>query len=274
MLIVGELLNTSCLKHGQKIIEQAIIARDAATISDIARRQHTAGADYLDINAGTLGDAEPEALAWLTTVVQQTVPAPICFDSPTPAALSGALRVYRRENGQPMINSISAGTASYAVILPLVRAYQAKVIALAIDDDGISTDPAKRHAVACKLVERLTADDVPLADIYLDPLTFPLGSVPDAARSLLALIAQLRAEFPGLHTIAGFSNISHGLPARRLLNQALVLLALGSGIDAGILDPTDRHLMGLIAATEALFGREESCRRYIDRARAGTFYGI
>jgi 5-methyltetrahydrofolate--homocysteine methyltransferase len=267
MLIVGETINTSCLRQGERYIELAVLGRDAALIVALARAQGRAGADYLDLNAGTLAAEEAEALVWLTEVVQSAVYVPICFDSANPAALAAALRVYRPACGPPIINSITGETARYAAVLPLVRDYAAKVIALAIDDAGICRDVEGRLAVARALLHRLIADGVPFADIYLDPLTFPLGATDDAALTLLQIVGQLRAEFPGLQTIAGISNISHGLPARPPLNQALVVLALAHGMDAAILDPCDSTLMRLIAATEALLGRDASCRRYLARMR-------
>ena len=81
-------------------------------------------------------------------------------------------------------------------------------------------------------------------------------------------------EFPGVHTIAGLSNVSHGMPVRKLLNQAMTILALGKGLDAGIVDPNDRYLMGLIASAEALLGRDENCMNYIKLSRAGAFEGL
>jgi 5-methyltetrahydrofolate--homocysteine methyltransferase len=268
MLIIGESINTSCLRRGEKAVEQAVITRDVEMIAELAWKQFTAGAGYIDINAGTLTSGEPEALAWLTKVVQQAVPAPICFDSPNPRALAAALQVYQRKNGRPMINSISAECARFDGIFPLVRAHQAKVIALAIDDTGIQADLTCRFMAARVLLDRLLSAGVPMDDIYLDPLTFPLGATDKAALSLLTLIDRIHAEFPGIHTIVGFSNISHGLPSRKVLNQALVVLALGHGVDAGIIDATDSQLMDLIAATEALLGRDPACRGFLARTRA------
>lgn len=274
MLIVGEAINTSRKNKGEPIIEQAVVNRDADFITELARRQFDAGATYIDINAGTLTEGEPEALAWLTQVVNAAVDAPISFDSPNPQALSAALQVYDRSKGQPIINSITAESERYHQVLPFVLDYQAKVIALAIDDTGIQQDPEKRLSVARALIDRLTAAGVPVGDIYLDPLTFPIGTGDDVAVALFDIITQIMREYPGVHTIAGLSNVSHGMPARKLLNQAMTVLAMGRGLDAGILDPNDRQLMALIAATEALLGRDEYCMNYIMLAREGAFEGL
>lgn len=274
MLIVGERINTSRKIKGEPVIERAVVKRDAAYFVELARRQFEAGATYIDINAGTLTTGEPEALEWLTKVVQEAVDAPISFDTPNPEALQRALAAYNPGKGQPLINSITAETIRYANVLPFVLKHKAKVIALSMDDTGIQPDPAKRLSVARKLVGDLTAAGVALDDIYVDPLTFPIGTGSDVGVAMLDIIEKIMAEYPGVHTIAGVSNVSHGMPARKLLNQAMTILALGKGLDAAILDPNDQYLMGLVCATEALLGRDDFCMNYISRSREGAFEGL
>jgi len=274
LLIVGERINTSRKIKGEAVIEAAVVNRDAAYITDLATKQFEAGATYIDVNAGTLTSGEPEALEWLTTVVMGAVDAPISFDTPNPLALERALKVYDPAKGQPMINSITAESERYANVLPWVLEYKAKVIALAMDDSGIQQDPAKRLSVARSLIQNLTSAGVPVGDIYVDPLTFPIGTGSDVAVSMFDIIGKVKAEYPEVHIIAGLSNISHGMPARKLLNQAVTVLAMGNGLDAGIIDPNDKYLMALIYATEALLGTDDFCMNYITKSREGAFEGI
>lgn len=274
MLIVGERINTSRKIKGEPVIENAVNSRDAGFIADMARKQFEAGATYIDINAGTLTSGEPEALEWLTQVVQDAVDAPISFDTPNPAALERALAVYDPAKGQPLINSITAETQRWSNVLPFILKYKAKTIALAMDDSGIQEDPAKRLAVARTLIADLTESGVARDDIYVDPLTFPIGTGSDVAVSMLDIIEKIVAEYPGVHTIAGLSNVSHGMPARKLLNQAMTVLALGKGLDSGILDPNDRYLMALIYATESLLGRDDFSMSHITKSREGAFEGL
>ncbi|MCL5102825.1 MAG: dihydropteroate synthase [Armatimonadetes bacterium] len=274
MLIIAERINTSRKVKGEPVIEQAVVSRNADFIKDLAVKQFEAGATYIDINCGTLTSGEPEALEWLTQVVMDAVDAPISFDTPNPTALEKALKAYDPAKGQPMINSITAESERYAKILPFVLDHKAKVIALAMDDTGIQQEAAKRHAVAQKLIADLTSAGVAIEDIYIDPLTFPIGTGSDVAVAMLDIIEKIRTEFPGVHIIAGLSNISHGMPVRKILNQAMTILSMGKGLDAGIVDPNDRYLMALIAATEALLGRDEYCMNYISLSREGKFEGI
>ncbi len=274
MLIVGERINTSRKVKSERVIEAMVVNRDAEAIQKLAKSQQDAGSAYIDMNAGTLTSGEPEALEWLTQVVQEAVTVPICFDTPNPQALELALAAYDRSKGQPFINSITAETDRYSTILPFVLEQKSKVIALAMDDTGIQPDASKRLDVARKLVSDLAAAGVPLADIYVDPLTFPIGSGGDVAIAMMSVLEAIKSEFPGVQTIAGLSNVSHGMPARNCLNSAMTVLCLGKGLDAGIIDPNDKMLMALIAAAEALMGRDEYCAGYIKLHRKGFFEGL
>ncbi|MEN6372259.1 MAG: dihydropteroate synthase [Armatimonadota bacterium] len=274
MLIVGERINTSRKIKGEAVIEAAVVNRDTAYIQKLAKDQVDAGATYVDANCGTLTSGEPEALEWIVKTVQEVVDAPISFDSPNPAAIDRAIAAYDMSKGQPMINSITAETERFKNILPFVLKYKTKIIALSMDDTGIQQDPEKRLSVARDLVKRLTDAGVPVDDIYVDPLTFPIGTGTNVGVSMLEIISKIMTEFPGVHTIAGISNVSHGMPARKLLNQAMTVLAMDRGLDAGIIDPMDRYLMGLIAASEALLGRDDFSMNYITLSRAGRFEGL
>ena len=274
MLIVAERINTSRKVKGEPVIENAVVARDADFFRKLAKDQIEAGGTYVDVNCGTLTSGEPEAMEWLVKTVHEAVDAPISFDSPNPAAIERAIGAYDFSKGRPMINSITAETERYKNILPLALKYKTKVIALSMDDAGIQQDPEKRLAVARDLVKRLSDAGMPLDDMYVDPLTFPIGTGSDFGISMLELIQKIRAEFPGIHTIAGISNVSHGMPNRKILNQAMTILAMGQGLDAAIVDPMDRYLMALIAAAEALLGRDEFCMNFIGMSREGKFEGL
>ena len=70
-------------------------------------------------------------------------------------------------------------------------------------------------------------------------------------------------------TVSGLSNISFGLPKRKLLNQGFLVLALEYGMDAAILDPTDKALMAMVQVTESLVGKDVWCTQYISAFREG-----
>ncbi|MHB0997989.1 MAG: methyltetrahydrofolate cobalamin methyltransferase [Armatimonadota bacterium] len=266
MLIVGERINTS-----RKNIAPAVENRDTEFIIDTARKQYEAGANYIDVNAGTLLKDEPDALEWLVTTVQGAIDVPLTIDSPNPSAITRALAVHK---GQAMINSITAEKDRYGKILPLVKEYKTKVIALAMGDEGIPADAEKRIAIARGLIDNLTSEGIDLDDIYVDPLVYPIATGSNYGCAVLETITTIRKEYPGVHAICGLSNISHGLPVRKLLNQAFLVMCMSAGLDASIIDPLDQRLMGLVRASDALLGNDDFCAEYLAAAREGRFDGI
>lgn len=274
MLVVGERINTSRKINKEPLIEVAVQSRDEAYIQKLATDQVDAGATYIDLNCGTLHSGEEEALEWLTQTVQAVVSVPMCFDSPNAEAIRRAIAVYNPANGQPMINSITAEADRFESILPIVLEHKTKVIALAMDEGGIQPDGEKRYDVATKLVRDLLREGVPADDIYVDPLTFPIGTGSDVGVTMLDVIRRIRQEFPDVHITAGISNVSHGMPSRKILNETMMVLAMGSGLDSAIIDPLDRYLMALIAGAEAILGRDDYSMNYITMSRAGRFEGL
>lgn len=261
MIVVGERLNTS-----RKGPAAMVAARDADAVVAEAVAQKEAGSDYIDVNAGTFTDREPELLKWMVTTVQEALPVPLCLDSSNPEAIREALTVHK---GKALVNSITAERARYSALLPLVKEYGCAVVALCLDDQGMPTTGEDAFVKGRKLVEDLLADGVPAGDIYVDPLVRPCSVDPKAGQAVVSAISRFMAQYPGIHTICGLSNISFGLPQRRLLNQAFLVSAITAGLDAVILDPLDRRLMGLLLASEAVLAKDAYCRRYIQAYRQG-----
>jgi len=261
MLIIGEKLNGTLKKTAA-----AIAARDAGFVADLARRQAEAGADYIDVNAGTHPDREPDDLVWLVEAVQAATDRPLCLDSANPVALAAALgRVAR----PPLINSISGEKRRLDGVLPLVPGRAAGVIALLLDDAGIPKDVQGRVAVARRILAHTRAVGVPDEQVYIDPLAIAVSTRQDGALVALDTMRALRAEFPAVRFSIGLSNISFGLPARSVINRVFLALALAAGLDAAILDPLDPALYSELLAAELLLGRDRFCRRYTGAFRAG-----
>ena len=123
--------------------------------------------------------------------------------------------------------------------------------------------------LATQLVERLTRAGLPLDDIYVDPLVFPLATESGSANATLDAIGEIMQRFPGVHTICGLSNVSHGLPVRKLINRTFLVAAIGRGMDAAIIDPTDMQLMQALLAAQAVYGRDDYCMNYIGAYQDG-----
>ena len=261
MLIIGEKINTS-----RKTIAQAVEAKDVAYIQSVARAQVDAGADYIDVNAGTFLEREATLLPWLVETVQSAVAKPLCLDSPNPQALVNALRVHQ---GEALINSISLEKERFEALLPVITSRPCRVVALCIAATAMPTSAEERIDVACQLIERLTEAGVALEHIFVDPLVQPVAVDVRMGPAVLDAIAGIRQRYSGVGTICGLSNISYGLPARKLINRNFLALSIARGLTAAILDPTDRELMAGLFAAQMLIGQDEYCAEYIEAYQKG-----
>jgi len=92
---------------------------------------------------------------------------------------------------------------------------------------------------------------------------------PAAATATLEAIRQIMENFPGVHTVCGLTNVSYGLPERKLINRAFLAAAITCGLDAAILDPTDNRLLAALKAALAVNGRDKFCMDYLTAYREG-----
>ena len=265
MIIVGEKINTS-----RQSIEEAVRKRDDAFITKVAREQAEAGAHYIDVNAGTFLDQEVDCLCWLVETIQNEVELPLCLDSPNPEALLVAMK---RHKGEPMINSISLEEDRFESLLPVVTSQPCSVVALCIGETMMPKTTEERVEVGSELIKKLTAEGFPLEKIYVDPLVQPVSVDTSMGITTLRAINKIMNDFPGVNTICGLSNISFGLPERRLVNRNFLALSISYGLSAVILDPTDRQLMATLLSVEMLLGRDEYCGNFIDAYENGKITG-
>ena len=154
-------------------------------------------------------------------------------------------------------------------MLPVVEKYKAKVVALLMDGSGMPEPAADRIRIAGKLIGDLIRDGIPPGDIYLDPLVKPISTGNSFGRDVHEAVRYISERYPEVHKICGLSNISAGLPERKLLNQAYMVVCTTYGLDAVILDPEDKRMMALVYATEALLNRDPYCANYLKAYRKG-----
>jgi 5-methyltetrahydrofolate--homocysteine methyltransferase len=168
-----------------------------------------------------------------------------------------------------MINSITLEPSRLGSILPLVSEYPFKVIALCQSEDVVSSTAEAKVQMAGQLVEKVKAAGVPLDDLYIDPIVYPLATDHQSALATLDAIEQIMKQFPGVHTTCGLTNVSYGLPNRRLANRIFLVSAISRGLDCAIMDPTDKQLYGALKAALMIAGKDEFCMQYIAAFREG-----
>ena len=127
--------------------------------------------------------------------------------------------------------------------------------------------------MGAQLINRLTNEGIPVEKIYVDPLVQPVSVDTGMGTAVLGAIYKILNDFRGVNTICGLSNISFGLPMRKVTNRNFLALCMASGLSAAILDPTDKQLMATLLSVEMLLGRDEYCGSFIEAYQNGRISG-
>jgi len=178
--VIGERINPT----GRKLLAAEMAAGDYSRVIADAVAQVEAGATMLDVNAGIPMADEPAILAESIRLVQAAVDVPLAIDSSIVAALEAGLAAYK---GKPLVNSVTGEEERLESVLPLVKKYNAAVVAISNDETGISEDPNVRYDVAKKIVERAADYGIPREDVIVDPLIMPVGAINMAGPSGCAM---------------------------------------------------------------------------------------
>ena len=263
MIIIGELINAS-----RKVVAAAIESGDKGTIQKIATDQAENLTDYIDVNAGIFADKETKYLTWLVKTVQEVTDVPCAIDSPDPKAIEAALKVHK---GTAMINSISLEKERYDNLMPVIAGTDLKVVALCMSDEGMPVTVDDRLKIADKLINGLLQNNIPVENIFVDPLVQPLSVDKSYGTGFINTIEAIKEKFKGIHTACGLSNISYGLPGRKHLNRAFMIQAILKGLDGAIINPLDKGMITAIITAEALAGKDDYCMNYLKGFRAKLF---
>jgi 5-methyltetrahydrofolate--homocysteine methyltransferase len=256
-VLIGERINPT----GKKRLAAALLAGDLDIVRQEALEQVQAKADILDVNVGAAGVDESVLLPEAVQAVMDTVDVPLCIDSSKPKALEAALKVYK---GKPLINSVTGQESSLVEVLPLVKEFNAAVIGLTMDDEGIPQTVDKRVSIAHKIVERAEALGIPREDIIIDCLNMPAAADSKATLTIIEAIRKIKAEL-GMNMTLGGSNVSFGLPDRSLFNSVFLAIVLEAGVTCPVVDVA--KVRPAVLAIDALLDRDMYMRRYIQAYR-------
>lgn len=262
MLIIAERINAS-----RRRIARAMAERDAACIAHEVRKQAAAGAHFIDVNAGTGPGKEIAHLRWAVDVVQDNTELPLCIDSASAEGFKEVLSLVRGDD--VMLNSVNGEAARLSEVLPIAAGRRARLVGLLMDERGLPTGVDDRMEIANKIVEAASRAGISVDRLYIDPCVQPLSTSPGQVQAVLGTVRRVMAEFPGIHTTGGLSNVSFGLPYRSILNRAFAALLVQAGLDAAIIDPTEKDMVATVLATEALCGKDEWCMNFIAAQRKG-----
>jgi len=267
MIIIAEKLNgsiPSCAK--------AIASRDEDYITDLAKRQADAGADFIDC-CTSVRENELETITWMIDLIQSVTDCPISVDSPDVSVIIDAIPLCKKPG---LFNSVSGEGNKIDLAFPILAKPENEkwqVMALLCDDTGIPKTAAKRIEVFDMIMAKADTYGIDKKRIHVDPLVEMLCTTDDGEGvfMILDVIKHIKKTEPRIHISGAISNISYNLPVRRLVNQAFSVLAINAGMDSAVMDPLSRDLRGVILAAESMLGLDDLCVEYVSAFREGIF---
>jgi 5-methyltetrahydrofolate--homocysteine methyltransferase len=259
-VIIGERLNPT----GRKLFQEKLRADDLSTINIDVADQVAGGCDMLDVNMGVPLTDEPALLARAIKLVQSLTDLPICIDSSVIEALDAGLAVYE---GKALVNSMTGEDDRMDLILPLVKKYDAAILALPNDEIEIPMLAKDRMVIVEKIVRRVEKEGISLENLLIDPLAMPVGADPENAKNTLETIYLIKEKY-GLNMSIGASNVSFGLPNRHALNAAFMPMAMSMGLTSAIMDGRTPEVVQAVRAADLLLGLDQWGANWITNFRA------
>ena len=228
--LIGERINPT----GRRIFQEQLRAGDLSAIERDVIAQVEGGADVLDVNMGVPMTDEPELLAKAITLVQRLTDQPICIDSSVVEALEAGLAVYQ---GRALVNSITAEDDRMALILPLVKKYDAAIIALPNDAEEIPMEADRRLELVAAHRRRRHHASTASPSRTSSSTRWPCRSArtPRSCNTTLETMRRIR-DVHGLNMTCGASNVSFGMPDRHTLGAAFLPMAMTAGLTSAIMD--------------------------------------
>ncbi len=260
MIVIGERINGMFKK-----VREAIQKKDGTYIQDLAVRQVKAGATVLDINVGTASTDLARDMVWLVNAVQEAVDVRLSIDCARHEPLEAGLKAVK---GKRMLNSTTGKEEDLAKLLPLAKKYDASVVGLTIDEEGVPSTTDKRVEIAAKIMAAAMENGISAEELYIDPITLPVNCAQDQPTRTFSAISQFRMlSDPPPHTCIGLSNISQRLKEHQLLNRTFLVMCMAHGLDSAIMDPLDEELMNAMLTAELLMNKFIYADSYLEASK-------
>ncbi len=242
------LLGERCNAQGSRKFKRMLLEEDYDGILQIARDQVSGGAHALDISVAVTERAdEGEQMRKVIKKLQMGVDVPLVIDTTEVDVLEIALQT---APGRCLINSthLESGREKADKIFGLAKKYNAAVICLTIDENGMAKTAQRKLEVAQRIYDIAVNDHgLKPEDLVFDDLTFTLatGDVEfvDSAKETIEGIRLIKQNLPGVMTSLGVSNLSFGLApqARPPLNSVMLYYCVQAGLDMAIVNAA--HVM-------------------------------
>lgn len=259
MFFIGERINGMF-----KDVADAIKKKDKAAIQGLAKKQISCGASALDINVGPSSDKPKEAMEWLVKTVSEVSDIALAIDTTKIDVMEAGLTLCR---SKAIINSVNANDEKMKSLFSLAKKYNASVIGLTMDKSGIPKDAEGRLELAMKMVASAMEHGIDISDLYIDAVILPVNVAQPHAKEVLRTIKESKMlADPAPKTVLGLSNVSQGAPikVKGLINRTFLTMAISAGLDAAIMDVTDRELVDAAITAELLIEKQLYCDSFLE----------
>ena len=259
MLIIGERINGMF-----KDVGEAINKKDTILIQDLVKKQISSGAKALDVNVGPSSDRPKEAMEWLVKTITEATDITLAIDTTKIDVMEAGLALCK---SKPIINSVNANDDKMKPIFGLAKKYNASVICLTMDKAGIPNDAEGRLELAMKIVARGMEHGIDPSELYIDAVILPLNVAQTHAKEVLRTIREAKLlTDPAPKTVLGLSNVSQSIPSqsKRLINRTFLTMAISAGLDAAIMDTTDKELVDAAITADLIMEKQLYCDSYLD----------
>lgn len=255
--VIGERINPT----GKKLLKEALKNNDIDYILQQGVSQVEAGAEILDVNVGLREINQQEMMPKVIKALQKVTNVPVQIDSADVEVIEQGLRYV---NGKAIVNSVNGEDEVLNNILPVVKKYGAAVVGLTLDEKGIPNNAHDRYLIAEKIVKKAESYGIPREDVYIDALTLTCSAQQEEVAETINTLTLVKEKL-GVKTVLGVSNISFGMPNRKLINETFLAIALSHGLDLPIINPNDEAMMDKIYAFNVLFNYDKGSSEFIKR---------
>jgi 5-methyltetrahydrofolate--homocysteine methyltransferase len=259
-------------------VAQCFRNKDLAYLETAVQAQLRAGAHIIDLCVDEMSpypDQRMEWMRWVVQTVQSITPAIVSIDSSDPLTIEAGLKVHDPTKSRPFINSVNLEEGRN-VLHAMAKEYHAYLAGNASGRSGMPYSADERVANLLQLCKQMDDHGIPMEDRFLDALVFPVGAGPEYGQHYLDAVKQLRETFPEVHIFGGHSNVSFGLPERKVLNDAFLILSILAGCDTLMIDPlmnAPKEYVEFRLAAEALTGKDDYSTNYLAYHRSKATRG-
>lgn len=255
-VMIGEKINPT----GRKKVAENIRAGNIEALMADAHNQVLAGAQCLDVNVGVPLIDEPQMMANVICSLQNSVDVPLVIDSSFSDALLRGGQVYY---GRPLLNSVNAEEEKLAEVLPIAQQVGGAVLAL-VTETEVPEKAVDRLRYAQKILDRFLAAGFHRNDVVFDVLSLTVSAMRTGSIESLQTIELIRNEL-GCATTFGLSNSSFGLPNRRFVHQAYLMMAIQRGLNSAIMNVLEKDIAVRVAASDLFTQKPRAVSDFLEK---------